>query len=96
MVEIKLPPLVERTKIYLYWNSTSLSDLPTSTTFAPPHLARSSSVALLPARKCSRPRNGLGHACMMAEEEAIDVRGLPEALRRELPVKSWRMTRRSR
>jgi DNA-binding NtrC family response regulator len=32
--------------------------------------------------------NVLGNACMMAEDDAIDVRDLPEALRRELPSQS--------
>jgi DNA-binding NtrC family response regulator len=32
--------------------------------------------------------NVLGNACMMAEDDAIDVRDLPEALRQEAPLKS--------
>ncbi len=32
--------------------------------------------------------NVLGHACMMAEDDAIDVRDLPEAIRQELPSDS--------
>jgi DNA-binding NtrC family response regulator len=32
--------------------------------------------------------NVIGNACMMAEDEAIDVRDLPEALRQEAPLKS--------
>jgi len=32
--------------------------------------------------------NVLGNACMIAEDEAIDVRDLPEALRQEMPLKN--------
>lgn len=32
--------------------------------------------------------NVIGNACMMAEDDAIDVHDLPEALRKEMPVKS--------
>jgi DNA-binding NtrC family response regulator len=91
MVEIKLPPLADRKE-----------DLPLLCQHFLAHFAAEYHKPLRGLTRRAQAllsrhswpgnirelENVLGNACMMAEDDAIDVRDLPEAMRQEMPGKS--------
>ena len=91
MVEIKLPRLADRKEDLPLLESHFLAQFAREYNKPVRGLTRRSQALL---SRHSWPgnirelENVLGNACMMAEDDAIDVRDLPEALRQESPLKS--------
>lgn len=90
MVEIKLPRLVDRKEDLVLLEQHFLSRFAKEYNKPLRGLTRRAQAVLSRHSWPGNVReleNVIGNACMMAEDEAIDVRDLPESLRQELPLK---------
>jgi DNA-binding NtrC family response regulator len=91
MVEIKLPPLAERREDLPLLEQNFLARF--ARDYKKPLRGLSRRAQTLLSRyswpgNIRELENVLGEACMMAEDDAIDVHDLPEALRQTVPMKS--------
>ena len=90
MVEIKLPRLADRKEDLPLLEQHFLARF--AQEYNPPLRSLTRRAQALLSRyswpgNIRELENVLGNACMMAEDEAIDVRDLPESIRQEMPLK---------